>query len=135
MSTRVSWKCNKSERLSVIPSSYSSGCSSCSASLSGSAAIIYSATISGMSMGSGSGVGFGAGCGAGAALCMWDKLWCHWMGPKYGLSVISPSTSVPLIPIFLRMCVMRKGKGNPHVFVCSTPDGALLHRISGSDAR
>jgi hypothetical protein len=38
MSTRVSWKCNRSERLITIPFSYSSpssGCSSCSAAVSG----------------------------------------------------------------------------------------------------
>jgi hypothetical protein len=66
MSTRVSWKCKKSERLSVIHSSSSSGCSSCSASLSGSTAISCSAAISGMSMGSGSGAGSGSGCSCGA---------------------------------------------------------------------
>jgi hypothetical protein len=125
MSTRVSWKCNRSERLSMIHSSSSSGCSSCSASLCGSNAISYSSAISGMSMGSSSSAGSGSGCscgaGSGAALGMWDRLWCHWMGPKYGLSVIGPSAGVPLIPIFLIMCVMRKGKGNPHVFLCSSP--------------
>jgi hypothetical protein len=65
----------------VIVSSYSSsssGCSSCSAALSQA-----QAAISGMSMGSGSGSGSGA-------LGMWDKLWFHWMRPKYGLSVIGP---------------------------------------------
>jgi hypothetical protein len=88
----------------MIPSSYSSpssGCSSYFAALSGSAA------ISGISMGSGSGCaalsGSGSGAGAGAPLGMWDKLWFHWMRPKYGLSVISPSSNVPLIPFFLRM--------------------------------
>jgi hypothetical protein len=127
MSTRVSWKCNRSERLSVIhsSSSYSSSCSSYSASLCGSNAISCSTTIFGMSIGSASSVGSGYGCSCGAsssaALGMWDRLWHHWMGPKYGLSVIGPSAGVSLIPIFLKMCVMRKGKGNPHVFVCSTP--------------
>jgi hypothetical protein len=126
MSTRVSWKCNKSERLSVIhssssySSSYSSGCSSAY-----SKAISCSATISRMSIGSTSGAGCGWGCscgaGSGAALGMWDILWRHWMGPKYGLSMIGPSAGVPLIPTFLKMCVMRKGKGNPYVFVCSAP--------------
>jgi hypothetical protein len=121
MSTRVSWKCNRFERLSVIhsSSSYSSGCSSCSTSLCGSNAISCSATISRMSIGSSTGVG--CGYGYGASLGMWDRLWRHWIGPKYGLSVIGPSAGVPLIPIFLRICVMRKGKGNPHVFVCSAP--------------
>jgi hypothetical protein len=131
MSTRVSWKCNRSERLSVIyssssySSSYSLGCSSYSASLCGSNAISCSATISRMSIGSASSAGSSCGCscgaGSGAALGMWDRLWHHWMGLKYGLSVIGPSAGVPLIPIFLRMCVMRKGKGNPHVFVCFGP--------------
>jgi hypothetical protein len=95
MSKRVSWKCNRSERLIMIPSSYSfpsSGCSSCSAALSGSAA------ISRMSMGSGTGTGSGYGCGCGASLGMWDKLWRHWIGPKYGLSVIGPSIESPFIP-------------------------------------
>jgi hypothetical protein len=80
----------------VIVSSYSSsssGCSSYSTALSGLAA------ISGMSMGSGSGFGSGVG----AALGMWDKLWFHWMRPKYGLLVIGPSAGVPLIPFFLKM--------------------------------
>jgi hypothetical protein len=84
----------------MIPSSYCSpspGCSSYSAALSGSAAIL------GISMGSGFGCSCGSGAGSGAALGMWDKLWCHWMGPKYGLSVIGPSSGVPLIPFFLRM--------------------------------
>jgi hypothetical protein len=65
MSTRVSWKCNKSEALIMIPSSYSSsssGCSSCSVALSGSAAISCSAAISGMSM------GFG--------IWLWCWCWC-----------------------------------------------------------
>jgi hypothetical protein len=71
----------------VIVSSYSSSSSSCS---SYSAALFGLAAISGMSMGSGS--GSGSGSGAGAALGMWDKLWFHWMRPKYGLSVIGPSS-------------------------------------------
>jgi hypothetical protein len=37
------------------------------------------------------------------ALGMWDKLWRHWMGSKYGLSVIGPFAKLPLIPFFLRM--------------------------------
>jgi hypothetical protein len=80
----------------VIVSSYSSsnsGCSSYFATLSGSA------IVSGMSMGSSS--GSSTGLGAGAALGMWDKVWFHWMRPKYGLSVISPSAGVPLILSFL----------------------------------
>jgi hypothetical protein len=58
MSTRVSWKCNRSERLIMIPSSYSSpssGCSSCSVANSGATA------ISGMSMGSSTSAGSGCG--------------------------------------------------------------------------
>jgi hypothetical protein len=96
----MSWKDTKFEALSVIVSSYSSsssGCSSCSTALSGLAALFYLAAISGMSMGS------GFGSGAGAALGMWDKLWFHWMQPKYGLSVIGPSVAFPLIHFFLRM--------------------------------
>jgi hypothetical protein len=86
----------------MIPSSYSSPSSSCS---SYSIALSGSVAISEISMGSGSGSGSsaGAGAGIGAPLGMWDKLWFHWMRPKYGLSVIGLSSSVPLIPFFLRM--------------------------------
>jgi hypothetical protein len=103
MFTRVSWKCNKYEALSVIPSLYSSSSSSCSsysAALFGSVAISCSASlsgsaaISGMSMGSGSGFGSGAG----ASLGKWDKLWFHWMRPKYGLSVIGPVYRIAFNP-------------------------------------
>jgi hypothetical protein len=129
MSTRVSWKCNRSERLSVIPSSSSSSCSSSYSS--GLLLLRLSLWLSchhlvmlPWALGLVHGLwlwGWLWLLALAAARGMWDRLWRHWMAPKCGLSVIGPSADVPLIPIFLRICVMRKGKGNPHVFVCSAP--------------
>jgi hypothetical protein len=106
----------------MIPSSCSSrspGCFSCSAALSGSAA------ISGMSMGFGTGAG--SGCGCGAALGMWDRLWRHWMGPKYGLSVIGPSSRIAFNPFLSQnMSDEKRERQAPGLRVLCSP---VVHSI------